>query len=110
MRQTKRPNKAQPKAPPAPSPPEENAARDIPALRRSIVRKVVEVLDDWRTCPDRACRRHRTCASPRMVCLEQPSTRQISLKNQNEAIARLKRGLKRRSAEFGRERYGEGNK
>ena len=72
---------------------------DVDALRASILRKLAIIADEWRDCPDRACRRHRTCASPRMPCLNmQRERRPVSPKNEAEAKTFLQRALKRRSA------------
>src|SRR5262245_49655202 len=50
---------------PAPLNPQQN---EQAALRLSLMRKLTPLLDHWRQCPARACRRHRRCASPALEC------------------------------------------
>jgi hypothetical protein len=76
---------------------------DVDALRHSILRKLLALRELWRECPDRACRRARTCASPRLSCADLPSRRRDKpMTPQREAanLAHLQRLLKRRSAEL----------
>jgi hypothetical protein len=100
MGQTKQRNETKPKVRPGQGLAEDGTPFDEKALRASILRKLAIIADEWRDCPERACRRHRTCASPRLLCLKQIRERRpVSPEKEAEAMAWLQRALKRRRAE-----------
>jgi hypothetical protein len=101
MRQTKQRNETRPKVPPGQGLSEGGTPFDEAALCASILRKLAIVLDEWRDCPERVCRRQRACASPRLLCLDKEPERQVSPKHEAEVMAYLQRALKRRIAEQG---------
>ena len=65
----------------------------------SLMRKLAALLDDWRACPARVCRRHRRCASSALECTSAPRT-DVSPEAGDAALADLQRALARRSAAF----------
>ena len=65
-------------------------------LRLSLTRKLAAVLDEWRICPARACRRQRRCVSPALVCTTLPVRRTCTPEQEQAAMARLRRMLERR--------------
>ena len=67
----------------------------------SMLRKLMDVLKNWRTCPERACRRKRGCASPRMICADRAPKRQVSPEHEAAAMAMLKRMLREKLEQSG---------
>lgn len=67
-------------------------------IRRTLVRQIARVLDRWRQCPARVCRRARRCASPALECTMLPS-RSVTPQNDAAQRAHLYKMVKRRLAE-----------
>ncbi len=88
-------------APAGEEPPKSEAPKSQNELRLSLVRKLAIVLDGWRACPERVCRRQRGCASPRLTCLQSEPARPLSPDKQAAMLARFQRDLRREMARRG---------
>jgi hypothetical protein len=80
------------------------APEAVPSLedkRRALVRKIAMLTNDWRLCPRPLCRRARACRLPDLTCYAEPPHPPMTPEQEDRAIARFQRALKRRMAEFG---------
>ncbi len=50
-----------------------NPVGDEDALRIRLARRLHMILNDWRGCPERQCRRQRDCMAPNNKCSNAPS-------------------------------------
>jgi hypothetical protein len=99
MRQTTKRNA---KTPIEPAPPNVEPRPSEAELRWSILWKLAQILEHWRTCREPACRRHRRCATRSLVCLDRNrDARPMSPEKQAAALADLKRQLRQRLDELG---------
>jgi hypothetical protein len=105
-----------PYAPPLAAPPEQRAdpaphltpeacqrepavSSETARLRSSLMAKLNAILADWRTCPQRACRRHHCCTSA-LECVGVPQREPRSREAEEASFADFQRALKQRSAQF----------
>jgi hypothetical protein len=73
--------------------------RDQNEFGLALLRKLTGFLNHWRSCPVRACRRHRGCASARLECANARPRKPCTPENEQAALAYLQRALARRLAE-----------
>lgn len=73
-------------------------------MMHSILRKLAAVMNLWRECPARVCKRARRCASPAIPCTRLPPRREFTPEDDVRLRADLHRRVKRRMAEIERER------
>jgi hypothetical protein len=76
------------------------AVFDVQAQRRALGLKLIRFAADWRRCPQRRCRRARSCGAPGDVCHAPPRgpARQMTEEQWAREKASLKRALDRRLA------------
>ncbi len=72
---------------------------ELDALRIELTLALEAMLETWRDCPSRACRRAHACVSPGHECATLPRP-PCSPAREAAAFARLSAGLKRRAAEL----------
>ncbi|NWG24282.1 MAG: hypothetical protein HXY30_07680 [Pseudorhodoplanes sp.] len=77
------------------------AAMGEAETREALLRRFTAVLDRWRECPARVCRRARRCAGPDFACIRLPPRRPRKPENDAAAMAHVQKILKRRLAETG---------
>jgi hypothetical protein len=70
-------------------------------LRYSLMRSLTTVLNRWRECPARVCRRARRCAGPDFECTKLPPRRPRKPESDAAVMAHVQKILKRRLAEMG---------
>ena len=75
---------------------------ELDALRIQLIRRLNAMLELWRACPSRLCRRRRTCVSSMLECASLPLP-PCSPAREAAAMAQLSLGLKRRAAELAAE-------
>jgi hypothetical protein len=70
-------------------------------LRVSLMRSFTMVMNRWRECPVRVCRRARRCAGANFECTKLPPRRPRKPENDAAVMAHVQKVLKRRLAEMG---------
>jgi hypothetical protein len=70
-------------------------------LRYSLMRNLTMMLNRWRECPARVCRRARRCAGPDFECTKLPPRRPRKPESDAAVMAHVQKILKRRLAEMG---------
>ena len=71
-------------------------------LRHALLCKLAAVMDRWRQCPARVCRRARRCASPALACTDLPARREMTPENEAQIRAHFYKIVRRRMAEIER--------
>jgi hypothetical protein len=46
--------------------------QDMDAFRDGLARRIVMLINDWKGCPEKRCRRQRGCMAPHSHCTNQP--------------------------------------
>lgn len=96
--------------PAAPSPDNDKAPRDIHELRLALARHISRAIADrqgaWRQCPQRGCRRARSCQTSRPECPALPPAPPMSPEEQARVRAGFGRMLRRRLDELARQADG----
>jgi hypothetical protein len=70
---------------------------DIEAFRRELLRRMNNILREWRSCDQAICRRARSCVATNLACSAKPST--MTERQASRAKFMLKRALDKRLAE-----------
>ncbi|MGE3146414.1 MAG: hypothetical protein AB7K35_12595 [Pseudorhodoplanes sp.] len=71
-------------------------------LREALLRKLAAIMDRWRQCPARVCKRARRCASPALECTDLPARRVMTPENEAQMRAYLYKTVRRRMAQIER--------
>lgn len=71
-------------------------------LRHALLCKLAAVMDRWRQCPARVCKRARRCASPALECTDLPARRAMTPENEAQMRAHFYKTVRRRMAEIER--------
>ena len=86
---------------------EDDAPRDINLVRLEVVRKLINLKQEWRRCSQPRCKRARRCATVGWEpCALKFHYRPLSPERQSAALAAVQRALRRRMAELEAEREG----
>ena len=78
---------------------------DIEEFRRELIRRMNNMLREWRSCDQPICRRARKCVAKNLACSAKPST--MTPQQAARAKFMLKRALEKRLAECRDEDNGE---
>ena len=98
-RPTEQPHQAKPGAPAAPAPEDDDPVpENIDEFRNELARRVRRFIGNrkkyWRTCKERACRRHRACAVPGVRCSNAPPLRRRSPDHTARMAAQVHRKIR----------------
>ena len=80
-----------------PAPASDDMPEDINEFRRSLLRRMNDIRQEWRTCSQAICRRARQCVAENLACSPEPAP--IDRRKAARAKFRLKRALDARLAE-----------
>jgi hypothetical protein len=88
-----------------PVPVPDDGPEDIEAFRRDLIRRMNNMLREWRSCDQPICRRARKCVAKNLACSQRPST--MTTQQASRAKFMLKRALEKRLAECRNDDNGE---